>query len=711
MPAGEYTITVEVNPERSFTEAYYYNNFGTYDFTVSDKSYDLTEVSFKAQIGEYVNGVAEAELTLDGYDTIDIPPDVQSWLLVSYYDNGKWSAWSIADKPGNNAVGSMSLMGVSMPDSCLIYARGQKARLRLAIEPADTKEPLLNIYSNEIDLRYVKIGISADETNTGVYTALDRAACCLAEGELIAFKLTNLSTYDCGEITSNAVVYAANGNEKFELFRQNGISLPYGAEPETIGFAKWSADNLSGTYEIIAVAESEYGGGEVVLGSLYVKEQMSLTVTTGEDITNEYDGIISLSEAVSYANELGGGEITFAEGVDIIYRKSPITIDSDIKIKGHYSEYINTYTTIYGLNATQIFNVTENGSLEGEKLNLNAGYSKNYGGAVENNGGSVSLNNCVILYSKSGISGGGIYSKGGSVKLSNCAFKGNESGYGGAIGIDYNAKLDMINCSVFLNTSNSGAIYNNGGEAVIINSTFTDNTASSSGGGAITSPCGKVSLLGSIAVLNGETDIDGAVTVYGSYITAASEKAELDSLTQKGDGIRLFACRADGSVIWNTFSDGTLMSYKAYASDVIDNGIYLKNSDGKIAYSVDNSQWIITGIPSAFTDDEYKTDILGEERGRCIGSIAQVCGDAIIIDAIGGKAYIYAPREDKMVLIEKSETYDNTMTDISLYRADVEPGTNVIELKDTAANGDVKTYMLWDGVDNMRPMANAFVGY
>lgn len=75
----------------------------------------------------------------------------------------------------------------------------------------------------------------------------------------------------------------------------------------------------------------------------------------------------------------------------------------------------------------------------------------------------------------------------------------------------------------------------------------------------------------------------------------------------------------------------------------------------------------------------------------------------------GGNAYIYVPKADDMVLIEKSETYDNIMTDIKPYKAEFEPGTNTIELESSGAGGDAKIYMLLDNMENMRPKSDVFI--
>lgn len=45
----------------------------------------------------------------------------------------------------------------------------------------------------------------------------------------------------------------------------------------------------------------------------------------------------------------------------------------------------------------------------------------------------------------------------------------------------------------------------------------------------------------------------------------------------------------------------SIVNTLAFVSELLNNGIYLKNSDKKIAYSADNSKWIIGGV----VGDEY----------------------------------------------------------------------------------------------------------
>lgn len=717
LPAGKYTVTVTVNPEKTVDEAYYYNNTETYDFAVTDKSYDVSGVTLNASVGDFTGSMADVTLEYTELDTLlnaiyeDLPDDnsgVKYWLKESYYNDGKWSSWSIADTSEELPAGSVSLMSAltSPPDKCRVYNSGEKVKFRLIIEAEDESIPLINIYSDEYDLHYTKLSIAADETNTGTYTKLGRGATSLAAGENFAFQVKNMSTDDSGDITFNAVVYAKNDNERIELFRQDNISLYYGESTDTLSFNSWTTDNLSGKYEIVAVTECDYAYADISLGTIYVEELPSFIVTSSSETEDKYDGVISLREAVSYIKEYGGDddEIIFDDDVNFVFLNKPLTIDTDIKITGNFNEELESYTTICGSGKTQLFNVTSSGFLECEDLDFQSGYSMEYGGAVENKGGNVCLKNCRMIGNKSGAAGGAVYSDDGSVKLLNCAFNENTSGYGGAIGLNGNAKLDMLNCTVFGNTSNSGAVYNNSGAAAIIYSTFTDNTASSSGGGAITS-FGKTNVIGSIATLNGDTDLDGNISVYGSYITNAADSVSVDVSTIKGEGNRMFVCGIYGTVCWNSFKG----LYKSELSPIVNDGIYVKNSDGKIIYSTDNTEWTATDIPSVFTDEEYKTDVFGKEHGRLFGSISEVCEAAKIIEVQNSAVYIYVPEaEDNAALIEKSETYDNILTGVNVYDVSLDIGTNVIELKNINADDSITTYMLWDGLDTMRPIMDKF---
>lgn len=399
-----------------------------------------------------------------------------------------------------------------------------------------------------------------------------------------------------------------------------------------------------------------------------------------------------------YIKEFGNSEdeITFDDDIDTVYLNSPIIIDSDVKIKGKYSESNSEPLIIQGSQKAQLFNVTQNGSLDCEIVSFYSGLSKIYGGAIENKGGNVSLQNCLVLSNKSGSAGGGIYSDGGNVKLLNCVFSENTSGYGGAVYVAGGARLDMLNCTLFENSSNSGAFYNNGGQANIIYSTFNNNTATSSGGGAVTDN-GKTNLIGSIASNNGETDIDGKVNVYGSFVTSVSDGVNIDDLTIKGSAYKIFVCSPQNQTNW--YYDKT--SYKTELSPFINEGVYVKNSDGKIAYSSDGTKWNVTDISSAFTDDDYKKDTLGNTHERLFGSVNETYEDGRLVSVEDDRAYVYVPKAQNAVFIEKDMTRDGVLNGVHMYEISLDVGTNVINLDENDSDSDLKDYMVWNNLENM----------
>lgn len=506
---GIYHVSVTVNPEKSAKEAYYYNNTAECEIEISGISYDLSGVTMRAEIGEFLDGEAEVLLDYTGFDTLRLPQNtkIQYYLMKSCYSDGEWSDWTVLDMsestPENPA---------GPPGSCRIDREGEKVKFRLAITGDEI--PLLNLYSEEMTL---------------------------------------------------------------------------------------SAE----------------------------KEAPAYCVTTGEDISDPYDNKISLREAVQYLEESsetetdGTAKITFADGIDTIELKSPIEIDSKITIDGlsDTSSAENNIVTLSGGSQSQLFSVKENGELHLSALALYDGKSRESGGIIENVGGIVCADQCLFAGGESGPAGGALYSKGGSVILKNCSFWNNRSGYGGAIGIDGNAVLNMLNSTLQGNRSNSGAVYNNGGTLNAVYSTLIGNTASSTGGGAVTGLAGISNLVGCLVTGNGDTDLSGNVKVFGSFITSADDMVTEDKITVSDQAEEVILFGEDGNIVWDT--DLTRDSACCFTDLLprVQEGISVKNdSAGNIIYSDSGSEWIQTDIPSAFTDEEYTKDIRGKKHDRLFGS-------------------------------------------------------------------------------------------
>lgn len=712
---GEYMVKISLNTDKAVDEAYYYNNTKTYGFTVKNAEYDLSSAKINAQIGEFKDGTAKAQITYEGLQDITLPQNAEYELLQSYYENGTWGEWETANTGDTEAVGGISLMADDMsilPEQCTVYARGTKVKFRLVIGVEDENEPVLNVYSDECDLQYKKVNIKADESNPTELAPLEQGENTLKNNETLKFKMVNASTDNNRALTCDAAVIAVNSatDETVKLYEQKNISVGYGEESDTISFNSWdSGVILSGTYKLYAIIDGGYGDVGVELGELKVKEIPNCLVTTHLDITDEYDGLISLREAVNYCNETE--IITFSGDFSTVGISVPIVIDKAVTVNGMFedetAEDIPALgTALFAANKCQIFKVVKNGSLNLHRLTLMYGKSEEYGGAVEVDGGDAELNECRIFNCSSGISGGGIYAKGGNVTLKNCSFKLNKSGYGGAAGIGKDAQANMINCTLFQNTSNSGAVYNNGGDLTAVYSTFVDNTASSSGGSNITS-LGNTNLVGCIAADDERVSLGGNIDVFGSYIGECDNYVTVTDC-ENGTKKEMFKLEGNSTASWHTEGDGyRVLHYLPYLTHNAKNGVDVKNKDGKITYRKADGEEKTTEITSPFTDEEYALDALGNAHNKYYGSYC-LSHDITELIFTGGGLSVYTPEARDAELITAYYDENNALIKTDIQPLSLAAGTSGIDvLSDTPDGAAGVKYMLWDGVNTMRPIADA----
>ena len=723
---GKYILKIEVNPKtsdgssnsdgsRKIEEAYYYNNTYTGEFSVVEDSVDLSDVKITAQIGEAKDGEAEAELSYSGMDAVQEildEKDTKVTLMYSYLIDEKWSRWENAPADDTPAVGVRS-SGSVLPEKCTIYANGPKVKFRLRIEPADRAVPVINIYSEELNFEYVKFKLEEGHSHAEECTPVDYGATQLNKGEQIALKVKNISSFKSDESLScdimlYAVRNASDGAEqRVELARYQNVAVggAIGAESTELIFTEWSqeaAEQLSGTYTVVASLRNEYYSAEFEVSELTVREKAGLLkVTTADDIVDEGDGETSLREAIANAENFKGSDegsesepvITFAEGITEIClneQNGPLIIDSKMTIDGSIQGSESKAVILYGDEKAQLFSVEEEGDLSLKTMILRSGFSENGGGAVRNNGGKVRIENSRIIYNKSGGKGGGIYSSGGSVVLKNCSFKGNTSAAeGGAAAADQGAEIQMLNCNLFQNDSGGGTVYNSGGHISIIHSTITDNYSSQQEGAGVLCKDGTIDLFGSIAGYNDFPNISGNVELYGSYIepySSSEDQIKKDEYTVSGSVLRLLRLNEYGNTIWDPADSEGLVSYKTKLSSEIEKGILVRNAeDGKIKYSNDGENWKSTDIVSVFTDEEYSRDIFGKKHEGLFGSDSEVCEDIALV-RVGEKdlydenlVYIYASSPQKAILMETRTTGDSGNPEVFFYDVQAGPGMTMTE--------------------------------
>ncbi|GAB6056771.1 hypothetical protein JCM15415_20870 [Methanobacterium movens] len=236
---------------------------------------------------------------------------------------------------------------------------------------------------------------------------------------------------------------------------------------------------------------------------------------------------------------LANGTVNIADGIYSGTGNWGITLTKNMTIQGQSQNN----TIIDGSGSRQIFVINSGVNVAMLSLTIqNARPTNTNGGAISNNGGTLTVNNCKFsdnsasstLLSSRDVYGGAIYNTGNlniinSVFINNYVERGfwaSGSTYGGAI---YSNGQMTITNTVFESNyalNRGGAIYNDGSLSVV-GSSFNNNYVSGSGhdynGGAIfNSNSGILSLTGS-TFNNNRASVGGALLTFNnSYITGCT---------------------------------------------------------------------------------------------------------------------------------------------------------------------------------------------
>lgn len=229
----------------------------------------------------------------------------------------------------------------------------------------------------------------------------------------------------------------------------------------------------------------------LVVGSASVgPETPSTIVTTLDDLVDDSDGLISLREAIAYANT--GDTVTFdpnLNGGTITLAGTELAIDKSLTINGDITNDNNPNITVSGGGQSRVFNIDDGNNSANSNVTLNGLNIINGFVTGFDTGGGINSTELLTL-SNSTISGNSAY-RGGGVRSSgltyfnNITISGNSAYRGDGGGVSSNGTASFSNSTISGNSAsfgNGGGVNNYGGLVSFSNSTITGNRAYIGGG-------------------------------------------------------------------------------------------------------------------------------------------------------------------------------------------------------------------------------------
>lgn len=263
-----------------------------------------------------------------------------------------------------------------------------------------------------------------------------------------------------------------------------------------------------------------------------------------------------------------GGTVTFACGAaphtllaDTYVIENGVVLDGDNLI------------SLSGEGLRQIFIVTAGASLFLKNITLTDGYWDGNGGAIANYGNLVVQNSSIYNSVAAGEAswGGAIYNEGGSVTLRNSSLNSNRAGqYGGAIASG-SGTVDIFNSTLQENfaPNGGGGLWNTNADVTIEDSHITENSTQSDGQGNFG---GALYNLGRMIVRRSTLDYNTATDGGGIYSQGGDGSLRVEDSTISGNSVTSAAGAlqlGDGAIeIVNTTISGNTASFFAGGVEV-----------------------------------------------------------------------------------------------------------------------------------------------
>lgn len=337
----------------------------------------------------------------------------------------------------------------------------------------------------------------------------------------------------------------------------------------------------------------------------------SLTVNSLADADNGSDGVCTLREAITAANNnanyhecvsagYGNDTITFSVGGTITLGSSlpNITDAAGLTIDG------GSAVTISGNNAVRVLQVNSGAALTLRNLVIANGNASLLSGGLYNSGtatinnstfsnnrgsdgggifnassGTVIINNSTFT-DNSATNSGGAVSGFGTATISHSTFSGNSASSGGGIA-SFGGTVIINNSTISGNSANTLAGgFNNGGTATINNSTISGNSAS--GGGGIYNGSGDT-----LTVSNSTISNNSAGSNFGGGLYNNGGAATISNGTISGNSA------SSGGGIFNASSGTVIIGNSTFSGNSANTGGGIDNFNGAVTLA--NS--IVTNSP------------------------------------------------------------------------------------------------------------------
>ena len=384
--------------------------------------------------------------------------------------------------------------------------------------------------------------------------------------------------------------------------------------------------------------------GEAIPG----RETPSTVVTTTDDVSDAYDGRVSLREAIWYAGpDPANSTITFAEelaGETFVLDGSSLVVDHGLTIDGASAGETITIDADQRSRAfTVIAPADEPVALAG--LTMTGGLA-DFGGAVSTIGATLHITGSTLIKNAVGDcplgNGGAVYCYRGSLFVKDSVFRWNETTYsGGSGGAIYSSYAAMnLACSIFEgnrtrgSSAGGGAIYLAQTDTKAANLVLVGNTAAYRGGG-IHVNSSSLTLTNSTLVGNTSGDDGGGVHVYGSDadVTLNNSVIADNSADDTGPDVSGYLGSAPGS--HNLIGDGSDQPFfvegengcrVGTAEAPIDPQFVRSPSDGGDGWGDD---------PQTFDFDESENDDFGDLRLTFFSPALDAGDPTLAVDAEG----------------------------------------------------------------------------